>query len=103
MRVTKEIAEIRYFEFNKTCYIGNVGKNMSEKEREKVTILEFPKVIKDDGKNWRVDTISFHNVKGVIKLGSYYFQEYYFPKLEKVKIPKGVQLFSEDGIEVERY
>lgn len=94
MRVTKEIADICYCSYTEgTCYIKNVGASdnwdkMSEAERENVRVLEFPKIIRHNGKSYKVDDIFFNNLMmrgmSIKKI---------FPKLKKVIVPKECRLY----------
>lgn len=90
MRITKEMAQIKYWEASNDCHIEVIDGNMSAKEREKVTVLEFPKVIRHNGKSWKVDRITFYNSQGYRIVGSFCIKDYYFPNLNLVRIPRGV-------------
>ena len=105
MRVTKEIAEIYYHSYTEgACSINNVGARdnwdmMSEAERENVRVLEFPKIIRHNGKSYKVDDIFFNNLMmrgmSIKKI---------FPKLKKVIVPKECDLYgTADGVEIVTY
>jgi hypothetical protein len=72
---------------------------MSEAERENVRVLEFPKIIRHNGKSYKVDDIFFNNLMmrgmSIKKI---------FPKLKKVIVPKECDLYgTADEVEIVTY
>ena len=70
---------------------------MSAEERQNITVLDFPQFVRENGKDYLVTDLYEVSVKT------------YFPKLKKVRIPKGaahryfLQLLINYSIELEEY
>lgn len=79
------------------AHITMVGSKMSAEERQNITVLDFPKFVRENGNDYLVKDL--YETDLVQK----------FPKLKKVRIPNGVALpnfldfLAKHSIEVEKY
>ena len=79
MRVTSRMCRIISV-FDGKARIDVNESSLSDEERNKVFVLEFPKTINYLGKTFKVEVVSFINLHGLAWVT--------FPKLKKVRCPK---------------
>ena len=103
MKVTNKNSYISCFEgfsnFGEVPYahIYMVGYKMRAEERQNITVLDFPKFVRENGKDYLVKEIDYRDLRSI------------FPKLKKVRIPKGVahrdflDMLTKYSIELEEY
>ena len=103
MKVTNKNSYISCFEgfsnFGEVPYahIYMVGYKMRAEERQNITVLDFPKFVRENGKDYLVKDLFETDL------------EEKFPKLKKVRIPNGAAVWSfldslkKHSIEVEMY
>ena len=79
------------------AHITWIGVRMRAEEQQNITVLDIPKFVRENGKDYLVKEIDYRDLRSI------------FPKLKKVRIPKGVahrdflDMLTKYSIEVEEY